>query len=175
LRQADCPSFADRFGRKWAQYLYLTSLAIGVLFENVGRTWQLWVRGMAHHHGMAITPLTPMGSWPPNSSGDSEWELCVSLTAPRTCPLLAMSSPCKKPDPTPRASETCLTLLAEIIIPTYVAEVAPVRIRGALLSCYNFWFVHAHVSPLSQVTDSGPQVCLRPTHCDACLAGHARK
>jgi hypothetical protein len=171
LRQADCPSFADRFGRKWAQYLYLTSLAIGVLFENVGRTWQLWVRGMAHHHGMAITPLTPMGSWPPNSSGDSEWELCVSLTASTSCPPLPSNQIILHAYQ--RAS--CLTLLAEIIIPTYVAEVAPVRIRGALLSCYNFWFVHAHVSPLSQVTDSGPQVCLRPTHCDACLAGHARK
>ncbi|RSH83832.1 hypothetical protein EHS25_005447 [Saitozyma podzolica] len=93
LGQVGIPFFADRFGRKWAQYLYLTSLAIGVLFENVGRTWQLWLAAKLF--------------------GDSEWELC-------------------------RAS--CLTLLAEIIIPTYVAEVAPVRIRGALLSCYNFWF-----------------------------------
>jgi hypothetical protein len=32
-----------------------------------------------------------------------------------------------------------IVLHSEFTIPTYVSEVAPVRIRGMLLMLYNFW------------------------------------
>lgn len=34
----------------------------------------------------------------------------------------------------------------QFITPTYVSEIAPVRVRGMLLIMYNFWLVHTRTS-----------------------------
>ena len=78
------PFLSNRFGRKVAMYYYWSILAIIILFETFGRTWQTW---------LVAKLLAGIGVG------------CLQTT-----------------------------------IPTYITEVAPVRIRGGLLMTYSFWF-----------------------------------